>query len=274
MVIVVACALVGTCAVMVLQRERNAVRAQIRIAREELRKALVRSRFAPYKMERITPSETQRAELSSIYADIVNAYERRDIEAMRRSMRLMPEINDHILQDCGVGNDLYAIFLKIVRHSNPLPEFDSCADFESYMRCSLEVAWFYASLNGRRRDFGAQETIECWVYKRLIQFREKFRKDAKVELENSVEQFIRELEDQIESPGGYTRRAIRNLIIYNLDFPEALLQRHESTRTNVVAMGRGYAEGLVRAGYKPKWLDEEFPLSDGEKLEKPTGRGK
>ena len=268
-VIAVACGLVGTYAAMLLQRERKAARAQVRIAKEELRKERVRARFAPYRMERITLTESQRAELSAIYADIVKAYERRDLEAMRRNMRLLPETNDHITQGCGIGDDLYAIFLKFVRRSEPLPEFNSCADFEKYMRCSLEIAWFYASLNGRRRDFSAQEAMESWVYKRLIQFREKFRKESKEELGKSVERFIRELEAQIESPGGYTRRAIRSLIVSDLDFVAAMYPDSGISWTNSVLLGRGCARGLVRVGCTPKWLDEEYPPLDAKNPKNP-----
>ncbi len=268
-IIAVACGLVGTCAVMLLQRERKAARAQVRIANEELRKERVRARFAPYRMERITLTEPQRAELSAIYADIVKAYERRDLEAMRRNMRLLPETNDHITQECGIGDDLYKVFRSTVWDSDPLPEFDSCADFESFMRCSLEVMWFYASLYGRRRRFDTQASIECWAYDWLSRFREKFRKESNVELAKSVERFIRELEIQIESPGGYTRRAIRSLIVSDLDFVAAMYPGSGISWTNSVLLGRGCARGLVRVGYKPKWLDEEYPPLDAENPKHP-----
>ncbi len=68
----------------------------------------------------------------------------------------------------------------------------------------------------------------------------------------------------IESPEGFTRIGLRGLVRQRTELDEAVRPGSGVSQNAVIEFCRGMSMGLVRCGYMPKWLDEEFPpLSEG-----------
>ena len=95
------------------------------------------------------------------------------------------------------------------------------------------------------------EITDAYTNAPLSVLREKFRNDGKAGLEALSDRFVREWCEQIESEKSFTRSYAR--------FQVALQMSGGKTRAqaNRFARSQTWGEG---SSYKPKWLDEEFPV--------------
>ena len=159
------------------------------------------------------------------------------------------EISSHI--DEALSTAFNDTFLR----TEALRDFSDVESFETFAWVNLDVAMFYGRLRLKQKDFESLCFIENLVYLRLKQYHDKFEREERADLQNAARRFMDLWEAQIESSDGFTRQGIRGMYLMNSVYARASGHGPGLTRENALAMGRALANGLVKCGYRPKWLD-------------------
>ena len=88
-----------------------------------------------------------------------------------------------------------------------------------------------------------------------MRYKKKFAKEGLSELEKSADKFISYWISFIESDNGFTKRCAEFIVARNelIKFirPDKAETREESLRS-----ARSFVTGLIRCGYRPKWLKQ------------------
>lgn len=149
-----------------------------------------------------------------------------------------------------------------------LLEFDSISALDAYFRINFELMIHYGNLDIRNGNFETLPPKESLTLKTLNDYKEKFQKEGKPECEHLVDLYLKSLIEHIESPDGFTRIGARYVVGMNTDLANAMKPGRGVNRESAVKIGRAVVQGLVRCGYTPRWLDEEFPLLPENEVEK------
>ena len=128
---------------------------------------------------------------------------------------------------------------KMAKIVENVPELNSAVEF-----FTREVTMEYAS-NGLGEWIRALDLSPLANSKYIKRF---------VDIEN-MEKAI----EQIESANGLTRQAARYAVKQNTVLAEAISPARGSSHEKAIRCARASAIGLIKSGYTPKWLDEEFP---------------
>jgi len=140
-----------------------------------------------------------------------------------------------------------------------LETFDSVAQFERFASINYNFAMYYGELDIRRGDFETVSAIEECAYKKFSEYGNMFRSLGRTDLEVVASNYLHRLSKHIESQNGFARQGIRHIVWLNTECARNMFPGKELSRAEGLRLGRAYARGLINVGYKPKWLDEEYP---------------
>lgn len=141
-----------------------------------------------------------------------------------------------------------------------LLEFDSISALEVYLRINFELMIHYGNLNIRNGNLETLPPKEYLALKTLNDYKKKFRNEGKPEYERLVDVYMKSLIEHIESPDGFTRICAHYMVRMNTELANAMKPGKGVNRESAMKIGRAAAQGLVRNGYTPKWLDVDFSL--------------
>ena len=207
-------------------------------------------------------------ELKAAFAAVGEAYTNGQYEVARRRLAEVPEdfltllreSYEEVIQPLRAPHNRFLYRRDGPQWAVSVPplDFTDVAAFTSYMRLNFELTRFFNDA-GVKRGRSPRDGYESNMLYQLKRYREKFRAEGKAELERAAKAFYDEWCEQIESKDGYTRRYLWSL---TGDYLYTRKHRPELWVSNrqILNLVRNQADGLVKfAGYKPKWLDEEFP---------------
>lgn len=146
--------------------------------------------------------------------------------------------------------------------NDSMSEFDGVCALDSYLRINFELMVHYANLDIRAGNFEVLPAKEYLALKTLKDYGRKFRADGNVEFERVANKYLDALIDHIESSDGYTRRCAHYTVALNTVLADAISPGRGVSNVSGLRLGRSIAQGLVKCGYTPKWLDKEFPVLD------------
>ena len=234
------------------QRQYECLKAEYNEVRTKYKKLLCEKYEPPSFTKKV--SEEKKREIADLFRKIADAYQNENVELMREYISLMSP--DYCALPADVRNEVEAPFefKKRFLWSDELKSFSKVVDFERFARINIEAALFVGEMGVLlRRDLGAY--VEGTVLVRLIQYKKKFAKEGLSELEKSTDKFISYWISFIESDNGFTKRCAEFIVARNelIKFirPDEAKTREESLRS-----ARSFVQGLIRCGYRPKWLKE------------------
>lgn len=141
-----------------------------------------------------------------------------------------------------------------------LKDFEGPAALEIFLRVNLDLMIHYGNLDIRNGDLEAVPAKEYLALKTLNDYKRKFQREEKREFVSVVDSFLKLLIDRIESSDGFTRVGAHYMVQLNTDMANAMKHGMGVSHESGMRIGRAIAQGLVRCGYTPKWLDKDFPL--------------
>ena len=224
-----------------------------------------------FEMPGHNPSAAESNEIARAFLRVVEAYTNGNLSVLRRRMAEVPPLATNVTSFTYI--ELIRPFLCSLDDGFLSPremrDFEDTEEFTEFMRLNVEAARFLGDLNLRRGAYsGSLIRLDKCVLRRLVQYRDRFRRENRRDMEARAEEFIAEWEALIESPGGYTRNYMR----MQLALQHGHIDEGSGTQEQLIQFARQFATGLIKAGYTPKWLDEEFPLPDGEKANEQNGK--
>ena len=223
-------------------------------------------RKLPLEIPGYNPTAAESNALSQAFLRVAEAYTNGSISTLRRRMAEVPPFVTNVADFVYIA--LTMPFARsfddgfLLHHK--MRDFDSVEEYAEFMRLNIEMARFLGDLDLRRGAYsGMLILLDKCVLRRLMQYRDRFRRENRSDMEARAEEFIAEWETLIESPGGFTRNYMRMQIALQHRHIEEGGWTHEMLFHSV----RQFAIGLLKSGYKPKWLDEEYPPLNEEKPE-------
>ena len=200
------------------------------------------------------PTEAESNELVRVFVEITDAYTNAPVSVLREKFAMMPDFITNVARSVyiDVQRSLYVPFDQGFVFAQRIPDFDDVQEFTDFAERNVAMVRFLGDIEVKRGSgSGYLVRLERSVLRVFTHCREKFRNDGKAELEALSDRFVREWCEQIESEKSFTRSYAR--------FQVALQMSGGKTRAqaNRFARSQTWGEG---ASYKPKWLDEEFPV--------------
>ena len=153
-----------------------------------------------------------------------------------------------------LGNFYRQVRKRFLVLEEPL-EFDNFEKFRTYLDSSMLAAEILGDLDLHHQRYLIVPMIDSQVVRQLKRYKAKFESEQKPEMALYVDQRLRAWCEKIDSPGGYIHR----YMIFQVSLQ--LVGRVDWIWEELLGSIRHEADALVSAGYKPKWLDEEFPQS-------------
>lgn len=216
------------------------------------------------------PTESESNELVCAYMAIAQAYTNGSLSALRERMSAVPSVITNVAYSVcvEVQRPLRALFddsfsfvrkvtvdRKVISLESNARDFSDANEFDDFVQRNIEMVKFLGETELQRgATSGYLVYLDKQVLKNLGKYREKFRSEGKGELAARADEHYRQWCEQIESMNGFARSYAR--------FQVELQMSGGKTRERAVAIVRRQIGGIDRYGYTPKWLDEEFPLSE------------
>ena len=141
-----------------------------------------------------------------------------------------------------------------------LERFDALPALDIYLRINLDLMIHYGNLDIRNGKLELLPAKEYLALKTLNDYKKVFHGEGKAEFEALVDSYLKSLIAHIESPDGFTRICAQYTVQLNTDFANTEKPGKGVGHESAIKIGRAVAQGLVRSGYTPKWLDVDFPL--------------
>lgn len=196
-------------------------------------------------------------EIKVLFEKMAVAYESGQTNVVRSLFAEMPGCVSNV--PSLVYPELLGNFYRQVRKrflvlEKPL-EFDSFEKFRTYLDSSMLAAEILGDLDLHHQRYLIVPMIDSQVVRQLKRYKAKFESEQKPEMALYADQRLRAWCEKIDSPGGYIHR----YMIFQVSLQ--LVGRVDWIWEELLGSIRHEADALVSAGYKPKWLDEEFPQS-------------
>lgn len=206
-----------------------------------------------------TATASEREELVSAYRNLHIAYTNGDVNAMQDCMSRMPSTVSNVLARIlsVAEEDFYESVWSTFLIPTNLVEFANVEDVRRYFRVNLLAVRFLGDTDLSRRTYSGLISMERRVLKKLNCYKEKFHNERRADMEACVDSSLAQWIEHIESERGYTRMYMRGQV--TLQYGHVLKDGWSQER--LLDAIRRYADGLIKAGYTPKWLDEEFPAA-------------
>ena len=238
-----------------LVRETRRLRNQVQQLEEERRRTAVAAIDPGY----VGVSDEEKEKMTGIYRDIAQAYTNRDIMAMRIAMLKLPEANDHLTWQISpqIEKPLDVVFDDTFLRTARLFDFDTPAQFDGYLKTSIEVALFFGGVYARRKCFEIASFMESLTFQRLKQYEEKFAKEGKDEFRDVAAKALSLWTAWIESPQGFTRQKAIWEVRTSTEYAEILKPECALPREKALLSARKNAEAMLKpTGLAPAWLSE------------------
>ena len=214
-------------------------------------------------MKYVPPTDGERRQYMRIVGDLVSAYSNHNemaiVELSDRFSSVVFRLRDKDHQDFiyPIGK----VWTDEWSKNNVVKEFASVSEFKSNVRSFAALSRVYGSLIVES-GLSANDVlvlIDCGVLERLQKYLDDYTRKGQKDYVVAAEDLISEWKFQIESERGFTREYLRS---QNRGLAP-LVKKGELTEAKFRECVRGCASPLLRfCGYTPKWLDEEFPLSE------------
>jgi hypothetical protein len=223
----------------------------------------IRSKYKKLLFEKYEPpsfakkvSEEKKKELADLFQKIAEAYQNENVELMREYISLISP--DYCALPVAVRSEISAPlgFKKNFMRCDKLKSFDKVEDFERFVRLNIEAARFESDLEvlmTYESDYGVGP--ERMLSVRLLQYKKKFVEEGLRELEASADKFLSYWISFIESDNGYSKRWAEFIVEYN-EMVEFTRSTRPKTREELLYSARSSVMGLIRCGYRPKWLKQ------------------
>lgn len=216
------------------------------------------------------PTEAESNKLALAFDRVHVAYASGQLNALRRETEGFPCFATNVAGTVykayltQIGDDFTHDFLL----GRQLRDFEDVADFSRYAETNIEMARFLGRMELRRgAGSGYLILLDRRVLRKLTQYRDRFRQEGKSGIEDRATRYIELWHGQIESAEGFTRNYMWNQVA--LQFWHA--RDGSKSAEQIVSYVRVMADGLVQAGYTPKWLDE-FTVANVMKYIERKGR--
>lgn len=142
---------------------------------------------------------------------------------------------------------------RFLQLQTPL-NFDNVEDFRSYLDGNLVAAEILGDFDLLRQDYSSVlRCIDSQVVRQLKRYKSKFDDEHKEDMALYASQWLERWCEKIDSQGGY----LHKYMIFQVSLQ--LLSVKDWQWEELLGAIRHEADGLIEAGYKPKWLDAEFP---------------
>ena len=236
------------------QRQYECLKAEYNEVRTKYKKLLCEKYEPPSFTKKV--SEEKKREIADLFRKIADAYQNENVELMREYISLISP--DYCALPAAVRNEISAPFgfKENFMRCSKLKSFDKVEDFERFARLNIEAARFESDLEALmayESDYGVGPERALLV--RLLQYKKKFGEDGLCELEASAGRFLSYWTSFIESDNGYSKRWAKFIIEYN-EMAKFTQPRRSKTREELLYSARSSVKGLIRCGYRPKWLKE------------------
>lgn len=206
---------------------------------------------------RCTVSADKCQEIRSVFDKMAVAYESGLTNVLRSLFVEMPGCVSNV--SSFAYPELLGDFYRQVRKrfltlEKPL-EFDSSEKFRTYLDSSLLAAEILGDLDLHHQRYLIVPRLDAQVVRQLKRYKAKFESEQKPEMALYADQRLRTWCEKIDSPDGYIHR----YLVFQVSLQ--LVGEVDWIWEELLGSIRHEADALVSAGYKPKWLDEEFPQS-------------
>lgn len=212
-------------------------------------------------------------ELKAFFAQITDAYTNRNYEIVRKQISNVPEtlydVTRQVYQDA--INPFCTAFMDEVlwksggfSESQPFPVFGNAQELFAYLRVNTDVALFLGRTFIKRKEWiHPIDFLESAALMQLGRYRRMYLHEGKIDHVEVVDRFTREWQQHIESEDGFTRQYMWHVVdryVYEREHREVSWKRHGLdtclSKEQIFRIARSEAEGLIKLGYTPKWLDE------------------
>jgi hypothetical protein len=223
----------------------------------------VRTKYKKMLCEKYEPpsftkevSEEKKREIADLFRKIAEAYQNEQVELMREYVSLMPP--DYSALSVNDRREVSSpfCFKKDFMRCDKLKSFDKVEDFERFVRINIEAALFESEFEALMKYESAYGVgPERKVLLCLLQYKKKFAKEGLCEFEASADRFLSYWTSFIESDNGFSKRWANFIVDYN-ELIKFLRPDEAKTREESLKSARSSVQGLIRCGYRPKWLKE------------------
>ena len=206
---------------------------------------------------RCTVPDDKCQEIKAVFDKMAVAYESGQTNVVRSLFAEMPGCVSNV--SSFAYPELLGDFYRQVRKrflalEEPL-EFDSSEKFRTYLDSSMLAVEILGDLDLHHQRYLIVPRIDSQVVRQLKRYKAKFESEQKPEMALYADQRLRAWCEKIDSPDGY----IHHYLIFQVSLQ--LVGDVDWIWEELLGSIRHEADALVSAGYKPKWLDEEFPQS-------------
>lgn len=218
-------------------------------------KNLLIEKFEPPSFRK-TVTEEKKKEIADLFRKIAEAYQNEQVELMREYVSLMPP--DYSALSVNDRREVSSpfCFKKDFMRCDKLKSFDKVEDFERFVRINIEAALFESEFEALMKYESAYGVgPERKVLLCLLQYKKKFAKEGLCEFEASADRFLSYWTSFIESDNGFSKRWANFIVDYN-ELIKFLRPDEAKTREESLKSARSSVQGLIRCGYRPKWLKE------------------
>jgi hypothetical protein len=218
-------------------------------------KNLLIEKFEPPSFRK-TVTEEKKKEIADLFRKIAEAYQNEQVELMREYVSLMP--TDYSALSVNDRREVSSpfCFKKDFMRCDKLKSFDKVEDFERFVRINIEAALFESEFEALMKYESAYGVgPERKVLLCLLQYKKKFAKEGLCEFEASADRFLSYWTSFIESDNGFSKRWANFIVDYN-ELIKFLRPDEAKTREESLKSARSSVQGLIRCGYRPKWLKE------------------
>ena len=266
MVVAVVAAVVVLCSIMFLmvkigRRDRSTNFGQI-MQRPNRDRSLRMAESKGWLMRNVDPHrctvpDDKCQEIRAVFDKMAVAYEGGLTNVVRSLFAEMPgcvsNVSNFTYPEL-LGNFYRQVCKRFLVLEEPL-EFDGVETFMTYLDSSLLATEILGDLDLLRQHYLLTPRLDAQVVRQLKRYKTKFESEQKPEMALCADQRLRAWCEKIDSPEGYIHR----YLIFQVSLQ--LVGEVDWIWEELLGSIRHEADALVSAGYKPKWLDEEFPRS-------------
>ena len=218
-------------------------------------------KYAPELYREDVGDEEARA-LKCLYAEIARAYTNNQLNVMLECIGALSNRVQNIQDNLFYGMEhlIYAPFVDGFCNMRSFDFFPTPEAFEQYADINCEMAKFIGRMCFLRKDYWDAHLlkIESETFAKLRKYSEEFMKEGRSDLAHVANRHIDKWKEFIESNEGISRLLARYQYEQHMDL-NVREGRQVVTHEHATRLARAMAEPLKKAGYTPKWLDEDFP---------------
>ena len=219
-------------------------------------------RYHPPARQSVTNMQSN--DVAAAFTSIADAFAEGRLSDMKAAMAAFPLVVTNMPDQLfhSLSRPVRDILLNDFLDPSTTREFNTAEEFASYARNNIELLLFWGEILLKRGDFdGPVIFLDHAVLHKLLIYRDEFHSRKLDDCVLCVDGIIDEWHGHIESENGFTRRQMW----FRVDLNWPLYNEGTLTSAQISEIVKGFASGLIRLGYTPKWLKEFDDLSDALK---------